>query len=116
MQQRENRHERADSGSLKEAPALHGAGEILFVRHEGNHRQRGQLGESQKLFRRAYRMVERFRGGAGADSAGEGQNKSQKHNGGPVGLVRLLRQAGRIDERKPFAFSITERKNDVPSG
>ena len=58
-------YERANSGSLKEEAALHGPGEILFVRHEGNHRQRGQLGESCKLFRRAYRMVERFRGGAG---------------------------------------------------
>ena len=77
MQQREDRDECANSGSLKEAPALHDPGEILFVRHEGNHRQRGQLGESHKLFRRAYRMVERFRGGAGADSAGEGQNKAK---------------------------------------
>src|SRR4029077_3401166 len=106
MQQRENRHERANSGSLKEATARYGAGEILLVRHEGDHRQRGQLGESHKLFRRAYRMVERFRGGAGADSGGEGQNKSQKYNGGPVGIVRLLRQAGRIDERKTLAFSL----------
>ena len=106
MQQCEDRHERANAGSLKEEAVFDGAGDILFVRHEGNHRQRGQLGESRKLFRRAYRMVQRFRGGAGTDSAGEGQNKAQKHNGGPVGLVRLLRQTGRIDERKPLAFSL----------
>ena len=105
MQQRENRHERANPGSLKEATAL-----LRRWRDPASFGMKGitasgdKLGESRKLFRRAYRMVERFRGGAGADSAGEGQNKSQKHNGGPVGLVRLLRQAGRIDERKPFAF------------
>ena len=106
MQQREDHHERAGSGPFKEASMVHGAGEILFVRHERNHRQLRQLGESRKLFRRAYRMIERFREGAGANSAGKSQNKAQKHNGGPVRLIRLLRQAGWIDERKPLAFSL----------
>src|SRR5437868_13883573 len=106
MQQEENRHESANPCSLQEAPALHGPEEIMIVRHEGNHSQRGQLSEPHELFRRAYRMVERFRGSAGADSAGESQNKSEKYNGWPIGLVRLLGQAGRIDERKPFPFSL----------
>ena len=64
------------------------------------------LGQMRELFRRANRMVEQFRGSTGAESASEGQNKAQKHNGEPVGLVRLLGQTGRIDERKPLAFSL----------
>src|SRR5262245_57938896 len=106
MQQCENRHKRTNSGTSEEEAAPYSSGEIQFVWHKWNDRQRGQLSELRELCRRANRVVERFRGGAGADSSGEGQNQSQKHNGGPVGLVRLLRQAGRIDEREPFAFSL----------
>ena len=72
MQQREDRHERADSGSLQKPALPHGSGEIPLIRHEGNHCQGEQLRQLRDLFRRADRMIERFRCGAGTDSACKG--------------------------------------------